>query len=74
MYIDNNGKIDGINIGYTNGWQKISLPVWIDSDSVKIGFDFDANAGCWTVIDSIELNYITSINYDEIARKFNSRS
>ncbi|MBX9137686.1 LPXTG cell wall anchor domain-containing protein [Clostridium sp. K12(2020)] len=66
MYIDNNGKIDGINIGYTNGWQKISLPVWIDSDSVKIGFDFDANAGCWTVIDSIELNYITSINYDEL--------
>lgn len=71
MYINDNGNITELEIGYTNGWKKISIPVWIENEGVNIGFSFDANAGCWTVIDSIELNYITSINYDDLESTIN---
>lgn len=71
MYIKDGENVTEIKLGYTNGWQKISLPAWIENESIKIGFDFDANSGCWTVIDSIELNYITSINYDDLESVIN---
>ena len=73
MYIRQGEKVTEFKIGHTNNvWQKISIPVWINSEGVEIGFNFDGKGGCWTVIDSIELNYITNINYDELEDVINN--
>ena len=73
MYIRQGEKVTEFKIGHTNNvWQKISIPVWINSEDVEIGFDFHGKSGCWTVIDSIELNYITNINYDELEDVINN--
>lgn len=73
MYIKDAENITEIKIGHTNNiWQRISIPIWINSESIEIGFNFDGKGGCWTVIDSIELDYITSINYDELEEVINN--
>lgn len=73
MYIRQKEEVTELKIGHTNNiWKKISIPVWVNSENVEIGFNFDGKGGCWTVIDSIELNYITNINYDELEAIINN--
>lgn len=71
MYVKDGKNITKIDIGYTNGWKKISLPVWIENEAVSIGFDFDGKAGCWSLVDNVELNFITNMNYDELESAIN---
>ena len=75
MYIKDGENISELEIGHTsNVWQKISIPIWINNENIEIGFDFDGNGGCWTVIDSIELNYITNIKYESLEQVIESIS
>ena len=66
MYIKDGEKIVEYALPTTNYWTKLSMEAWVENDNIEIGFDFDAISGCWTVIDSIELSFITAINYESL--------
>ena len=74
MYVKDGEDIITYDLQTTTNWTKVSQTLWINNESIEIGFDFDAKAGCWTVIDSVELNYITSIDYVGLEEKINECS
>ena len=74
MYVKDGEDIITYDLQTTTNWTKVSQTLWINNESIEIGFDFDAKAGCWTVIDSVELNYITSIDYAGLEEKINECS
>ena len=68
MYIKDGENIAEFELPKTTYWTKVSMEVWIENETIEIGFDFDAKSGCWVLIDSVQLNFITAIDYENLEK------
>lgn len=68
MYIKDGENIAEFELPKTTYWTKLSMEVWVENETIEIGFDFDAKSGCWILIDSVELNFITAIDYESLEK------
>lgn len=68
MYIKDGENIAEFELPKTTYWTKVSMEVWIENETIEIGFDFDTKSGCWVLIDSVQLNFITAIDYENLEK------